>query len=168
MAAEPSKTEIQTLFKRLRAAPANKVAGGAGSLRAGVGAAGSGPGRTAPGRGARRGPCLSPALPLPPPVVLRLRRQEPELGQHHLRGLPVHRLLRRPPLPGRAPQLHQVCGSGPAGRVSLRGSGAPSGKSSVAKRRLCALCLRTGSGRSLGRTAACCAPRSRVAASDVL
>lgn len=51
--------------------------------------------------------CLS--LPV---VLLRLRRQEPELGQRHLRRLPLHRLLRSAPRPGRAPQLHQVGGHG--------------------------------------------------------
>lgn len=69
-------------------------------------------GRAAAGRGRRVvGAALAPQ-PLRPfasaLVVLRLRRQEPELGQHHLRGLSVHRLLRRPPVLGRAPQLHQV------------------------------------------------------------
>lgn len=34
--------------------------------------------------------------------------QESELGEHLVRRVPVHRLLRDPPLAGRAPQLHQV------------------------------------------------------------
>lgn len=59
--------------------------------------------------------------------MLRLRRQEPELGQYHLRGLPVHRLLRRPQVPGRAPQLHQVRAErrqpGAAIRLGLRAQG---------------------------------------------
>lgn len=40
--------------------------------------------------------------------VLWLCRQESQLGQHLLRRVPVHRLLRHPSLTGSASQLHQV------------------------------------------------------------
>lgn len=116
-----------------------------GRAAAAVGAAGQGllgsawaerPGPPSCGRGWRSvRDVLQPGYPSAfALVVLRLRRQEPELGQYHLRGLPVYRLLRRPQVPGRAPQLHQVRGErGTAGRPgaasppwggSTQGSGA--------------------------------------------
>lgn len=114
-----------------------------GGAAAAVGAAGQGPLGSAWAE--RPGPPScggggGAAEPLPQPgcpsafalVVLRLRRQEPELGQYHLRGLPVHRLLWRPQVPGRTPQLHQVrgeryrrhaCSSHPASGWGTHGSG---------------------------------------------
>lgn len=41
MAAEPGRAEIQAFFRRLRAAPANKVTGGGGGRARGWGSAGS-------------------------------------------------------------------------------------------------------------------------------
>lgn len=72
---------------------------------------------------AGRGPPAH-ANALLPPVLLRLRRQEPELGQRHVWRLPLHRLLGRAPLAGRAPQLHQVC-------AALGGSWACAGQGPV-------------------------------------
>lgn len=40
--------------------------------------------------------------------VLRLFGEEPQLGEHHIRRVPVHRLLRDAPLSGGSPVLHQV------------------------------------------------------------
>ena len=46
-------------------------------------------------------------------MFLDCSAKKPELGQYPLWGLPVHRLLWDPPLPGGAPQLHQVTGASP-------------------------------------------------------
>lgn len=103
MAAEPSKTEIQTLFKRLRAIPTNKVhegeGRGSGTCREGL---------SLPRRGLREGErrrwavllgCQCPASTRGPDCLLicfilsglfRLRRQESELGQYHVWCFLVH------------------------------------------------------------------------------
>lgn len=97
----------------------------------------------------REPPALSRPLPPSALVLLRLRRQEPELGQRHLRRLPLHRLLRSAPRPGRAPQLHQV-GGRPAGLGEA--SAGPAGEKSWG---LASVCGGNGAGGPLSGRVCC-------------